>query len=66
MLCDRKMPVKLKGNMTAPVQPVRLPILNAVNLLFVILYSNLCVDAISLTMHHSHMYTAHRSHCTSQ
>ena len=28
-----------------------IPILNVVNLLLVILYSNLCVDSISLTMH---------------
>ena len=39
------------SNMKALVQPVLIPTLNVVNLLFVILYSNLCVDSISLTMH---------------
>ena len=33
------------------VQPELLPILNAVSLLFVILYSDVCVDSISLAMH---------------
>ncbi len=31
--------------MKALVQPVLIPLLNVVNLLFVILYSNLCVDS---------------------
>ena len=37
-------------NMKAPVLPVLIQIINVVNLLFVIFYSKLCVDSISLTM----------------
>ena len=40
-----------KINMKAPVQPVLLPIVSVVSLVFVILYINLCVNSISLTMH---------------
>ena len=43
--------------MEEPVQPVLLRMINAVNRLVVILYSNVCIDSISLTIYIDQSFT---------